>query len=169
MHKKILLISFILLSLIRNSHAENSGKLEDVFEKWNVLTIQDSLDRKICYIASVPIDMSGNYKKRSDPYILVTIFPDKSEEVSLTSGYKYKNGSEVEVIIDRLKYDLKTRSELAWATTGNDDKSIIENMQKGTNLEVKGVSTLGTYSIDEYSLAGFVQAYQKMKILCDDE
>ena len=95
---------------------------------------------------------------------MVTKFKDRSPEVSVSSGYNYKLGSEVEFNIDEKKLFKLTNIEgsTAWAEDDILDKKIISAMKMGNKLKVKAASGNGKYSIDNYSLSGFSKAYAAM-------
>jgi invasion protein IalB len=157
-----LVASFIPLSL-------QAQQLDNIYNDWSVFTLQQR-GEKICYIASAPIRKSGNYRKRGEPYLLVTHRSKKVDEVSTSSGYPYAKNSKVKVLLDGTKnYALFTSAEVpevAWARDTTQDKTIVDNMKKGSVLTVRGTSRIGTYSEDRYSLMGFTKAHQRMKALC---
>lgn len=156
----------VFASLIANqAHAR---KLENLFDDWHVLsTMQDA--KKVCYIASIPKHEEGSYKKRSEPYLLVSLFNKRRAEISVSSGFEYKSGSAIGIIIGEKKFSLKKlQGERAWAENEDIDMKIVAAMKAGNKLKARGVSTIGTYSIDSYSLKGFTKAYNKMVQLCDE-
>ena len=162
---------YIAILLIFVSFDVFAGKTEEVFADWHVLTNIEG-GQKICYIASISQEEQGNFKKRSDPYLLVSKFLGREPEVSVSSGYPYKLGDDVEFKVtdyqqQEKKYNLrKIHGELAWAETSKLDQEIIAGFKRGKILVVKGVSGKGTYSLDSYSLSGFTKAYAKMMSLC---
>jgi len=154
----------LILSLLANPAF--AKKLEHLFDDWHVLTTTQASER-VCYIASVPKDEKGNFKKRSEPYLLVSKFDGRNPEVSVSSGYGYKVGSSAEFTIGKSLYKLrKIQGEVAWAENTEIDAEVISAMKAGNSLDVRGTSTIGTYSIDTYSLKGFTKAYEKMVALC---
>jgi invasion protein IalB len=156
----------IILFTISISFNANAGELQAVFDSWHVLTSTQN-NNKLCYIASIPKDKEGNYKKRGEAFLLVILFQDRNPEVSISSGYPYKTGSSVKINIDAEKYSLKElQGERAWAQTEDEDKKLILSMKKNNFLTAKGTSDIGTYSIDSYSLKGFSKAFAKMNALC---
>ena len=164
--KNIAKITLLLSFISANSYA---NKLETLFGDWHVLTTTQD-EKKICYIASIPKDKQGNYKKRGESFLLVSLFDGKKAEVSISSGYEYKSGSNVELDIDNQKYQLKNlKGERAWSKTEDLDDKIILSMKAGNFLNAKGTSSIGTYSIDSYSLKGFSKAFAKMNALCKKE
>lgn len=122
--------------------------------------------KKACYIASFAVDKKGDYSYRDDPYLLVTRISNNIYEVSVSSGYKYKHKSDVNVNIEGEKYTMFTQGEYAWAYDSKQDAQMIERMKKKNHMTVRGTSIKGTYSLDKYSLKGFTAAYNEMQSLC---
>ena len=157
------LIVAISIMFLGVAHAQVKDKS---FKDWTVYstTLQG---KKACYVASFPKSKSGNYKRRDEPYFLVTRINDNVDEVSASSGYKYKTSSNVKVSIDNKNYKMFTKGELAWAPDSIKDSEMIKTMKKKNFMNVRGTSVKGTYSIDKYSLSGFTAAYDRMKSLCN--
>lgn len=161
-------ISIIALTLLFSSVASAQDFIGE-FKNWGVFsTMQDG--KKICYATSVPVGKTGNFRKRGEPYILVTLRPGNISEISVNSGFPYKDGSEVDIGIDR-KHNFKfftsaQTPQMAWAKDSATDTTIVEKMIKGNNVTVKGTSKIGTYAIDTYRLTGFTSAINKMKDSC---
>lgn len=143
-----------------------SAQVKDkAFYDWTVYTM--TMDgKKICYMASFPKSKSGNYKKRDEPYFMVTYLGNDVTEVSSSSGYKYKDGSKLSVELGTNKLSMFTSGELAWAKDRKADKEFIAHMKKQNDMRVKGTSTKDSYSIDKYSLKGFSASFDRMKGLC---
>lgn len=140
-------------------------QLDNTYTDWSVFTLNQS-GKKVCYIASAPKQKAGNYNKRGEPYVLVTHIGPAVDEASASSGYPYKEGSEVQFAVGSQQFKMFTKGELAWAYDSSQDTNIVQNMKKGMDLTVKGTSARGTYSTDTYSLRGFSKAYDRMKALC---
>jgi invasion protein IalB len=142
-------------------------QLVDSFKDWSLYTYEGG--EKLCYIASEPKKQAGTFKKRDQPAILVTRLPGKSvsEEVSVQPGYAFKKDSEAKVAVDGGKgFRFFTQGEHAWANSTADDKALIAQMRKGTNVVVDGTSLRDTTSTDTYSLAGFSAAHDAMAKRC---
>ncbi len=144
-----------------------SPELKGTYRDWNLFTYKDKSGR-ICYIASEPQKMQGDYSKRGPAAVLVAKFPIKppNVQVSVQAGYPYKKNSTVTMKIDKKSYSLFTDGENAFARTAQEDKRIIEAMKKGRRMTVRGTSRKGTYSLDTYSLLGFTRAYRAMLDAC---
>lgn len=154
-------LGFALSFLVIFSTAATANTLDSTHGDWNVYTS----GKDVCYIASIPTTQNGNFKKRGQPYILVNS-KGKNDEINVSSGYGYKAKTPVEISVDGKKYKLFSQGENAWAKDAASDKAIVNAMKTGSKVEVKGLSSKGSYSIDDYSLKGISAAYKRMKQLC---
>lgn len=156
---------FIVLSLFLTASAQ-AQTLQGTYGDWKVFTHTEN-GRKLCYIASTPKKKTGNYTKRGEPFVLVTHRSPVIDEVSVSSGFPYKKGSEVAVAVDKLPHALFTEGERAWAYDEKGDAQLVRHMAGGARLVIKGVSEKGTKAEDTYSLDGFTKARRTMKTLCN--
>lgn len=170
MRAKLLFAMLIAALLPTSVFAQGSSpKFVDSFTAWNLYTFDNS-DGQWCYIASEPTDQTGDYTRRGAAAVLVTKLPryneGEDEQVSVQPGYSYLADSEVELVIDNVKYALFTKGEHAWANSSEDDRKLINAMRKGAKMTVRGTSTKRTYSLDTYSLKGFTAAHNAMRDAC---
>ena len=109
------------------------------------------IDSNYCFIGSSPIEsILPEGKKRGDPYILVYRINQNPEAIiQINSGYPYKSEEPVSVIIDNTNYEFFSEEDSAWT---NHDAKIISAMKKGLELNVVGISSRGTKTIDKYTL-----------------
>ncbi len=154
----------IALSLCAAS-AAHAQTLLATHQHWAVMEHRSTEDGDLCYIGSKPIDSQGNFEKRDEPLILVTSRSEYVDEVSVTSGYRYKQDA-VSVSIDGRDFTMFTEDETAWAPDTKQDQQMIEAMKKGDELVLYGTSRKGTESRDIFSLKGFSKAYREMKARC---
>ena len=78
--KYFLLMSLASILLVTSSYGIVEGaapKKVAVKKKWSAYTFQGK-GGKVCYMASAPTRQRGKYKKRGQPYALVTNRPSKS-------------------------------------------------------------------------------------------
>ena len=147
----------------------NAGAQQQIFKKndWESYKYKEN-GTSICYMFSLPKASTGNFKKRSEPNIMVTRRKNTkiTEEVSVTSGYPYKKGIAIKVTVDgkTISFDV-VEKEHAWVNDGK-DKAVIKAMIKGNKLTVKGVSQKGTFSLDTYSLQGLTATYKSIVKAC---
>ncbi|MBT07001.1 MAG: hypothetical protein CMM32_08840 [Rhodospirillaceae bacterium] len=160
--KTLLPCIFILLitaSLFPSARAADGNKWLGTFQDWHAQAYKDGA-RSGCYIISEPKSEKGNYTKRGDVYVLVSISSkERIGIVTLHAGYPFREDSEVSVDIDGKSQKLLTSNEIAWAYEGQ-DQPFIERMRNGKKMIVVGFSTRGTKTTDTYSLFGFTQAYE---------
>ncbi len=163
--KNIFIFTLVLLLSLPAFSQDFVGE----FKYWGVFkTTQDG--KQVCYATSVPYNKTGNYRKRGEPYILVTLRDKNLAEVSVNSGFPYKENSEVEISIDR-KHNFRfftsaQTPQMAWAKDSSTDNQMVQRMKNGNTLTVKGTSKIGTYATDSYRLGGFTAAVNKMKEVC---
>ena len=94
--------------------------------------------RTSCYIASVPTAQSGNYKSRAEPFLLVTHRTATMDELNASSGYPYKNASDVTLTLDSVPYKLFTKQDRAWAKDAVTDAALVNKMKQGTHVTIRG-------------------------------
>lgn len=137
-----------------------------IYKNWTLFksTIND---KEMCYIVSLPIKKEGNYKRRGEPYALVSrLKGEQYDEVSMSSGFLYDPDKDIEVSISKRKFPMFSNEEKAWAYDRNDDIEMIKYMKKGSIMNVVGYSKTGFIADDTYSLMGFTEAYNGMINLC---
>jgi hypothetical protein len=158
-------ITFIAISAVTIFSAQAQEK-DRTFNDWTVYTTTLQ-GKKTCYMASFPTQKSGNYRRRDEPYLLITRMAPNVYEVSTSSGYPFKNGSSPEVDIDGKKFTMFTQGELAWANSAQQDAEMVETMRKGSRLRIRGTSQIGSYSLDTYSLKGVTASFNRMNTICN--
>lgn len=161
----IVILWLIVLLIAGAAPAAFAQQMLETSGDWRVFSATVE-GKKVCYAASIPTGKTGNYNKRDEPFIIVTGRSSSIDEVSVSSGYPYKEGSEVTLTIDGKAFALFTQGSRAWAYDTTQDNRMIAAMVRGNSLNVKGASPKGTYSLDSYSLKGFSRAHQRLKALC---
>ncbi len=105
------------------------------FNDWTAV-LDASAGKKLCYAGSKPKKSEGKYTSRGDVHLLVTHRPAEkvSGEISVTAGYTYRDGKDVEAVIDGKTFKLFSRGENAWAYDANADRSMIAAMKAGRQM-----------------------------------
>ena len=161
----IMMIIFLSAPL---SAQGGEAKLIGTFGDWSAYVfIEDG--NKVCYMASQPKKSTGNYTKRGDVFALITHRPAEGSKnvFSFVSGYGYKSGSEVSVTIDKEKFTLFTQDDAAWAADSGTDSKIAQSLRKGSSMVIKGVSSRGTATTDNFSLKGTGGAHDAIDKECN--
>ena len=139
-----------------------------VFNDWAAFEVTEK-DGKACYAASAPQDRKPADVKRGDVWSIVTHRPWKGvrSELSIYTGYPYKTGSKVTLVVDGGKtFELYTHEETAWAQNAGEDVQIAEAMRSGNAMMITGTSARGTVTTDRYSLSGFTAAHKAIDAAC---
>ncbi len=123
---------------------------------------------KICYLIGKPSKSEPAGAKRSAIFASVTHRPGEKRvnEVSFTSGYLFKEGSDAELAVDGRKFSLFTDKEGAWTRDPATDKAVVEALAKGKQAVIKGTSARGTATTDTYPLDGFGKALAEIDKAC---
>lgn len=168
MHATVLRATLALvlgLSMVNCAAAQQRSL--GTFGDWTAMA-DGSSAKKLCYIGTTPKKSEGKYTSRGDVHMLVTHRPaDKVRgEISLTSGYPFREGKDVEVNIDGKTFKLFSRGENAWAYDAAVDRAIVAAMKAGKAMIVRGTSARGTLTTDTYSLSGFSAALAAIDKAC---
>lgn len=137
------------------------------FRDWSAMRFGAGKDLA-CMAFSQPVKSEGQYSSRGDAFIFITHRPAAGERgrISLDTGYTYKTGSVVTVIVDGLQLTLRTRGTTAWVDDDGDARKLAAAMRAGRELVVKGTSSRGTDTVDHYSLLGFSAAHAAIGKAC---
>jgi hypothetical protein len=164
----IIIAIYVIFIIVSLRQPAKSQILDSSFYRWKVYEIQENeLEYKKCYIVSRPVNSDTDHNSRQKPYIMISRFQrDRSEEVSVYGGFEFKLNSDVLVMIDKERFRLLAKKDMAWAKTKYDDVIIISTMLSSGVLKVRGDSAVGTYAVDEYSLKGITRAYARMREIC---
>ena len=164
--KKIFYIAIFLLF----SAFDDYPLIDSIHYDWVLYEYESEHIGKKCYITSKPVKSDSDYNYEREPYIMVTKYQNnQNEEVSIFADIEYKLNSEGKILIDKFPYKLFTRDNIAWFKTRQEDKNIIKKMLQAKVFKVRSDSIYASYAIDEYSMKGFVRAYNRMKEICKIE
>lgn len=132
---------------------------------WEAFTIEEK-GGKICYAATSPDKKKSENKTTT--FFMVTHGPGKGNAnvVSLTTGFKFKEKSEVEITIGKSKHKLFTKEDGAWAPNAEIDKTIVKAMKEGKSISMKVTPAKGKAMVDTYSLEGFNQTITLINKAC---
>jgi invasion protein IalB len=146
--------------------AQNIVKLGN-WQGWEAFT-DTAKNEKICYLIGKPVKSEPANAKRSPIFASVTHRPGekRTNEVSFTAGYLFKEGSDAELLVDGKKFSLFTNKEGAWTQDAASDKAVVDALAKGKQAVIKGTSVRGTQTTDTYALAGFNQALTQIDKAC---
>lgn len=137
------------------------------FQKWTVLTANPK-GKKMCYAVVYATKRIGNINTQVEDkaYFMVHYFSEVKERVSISFGYSLKKGSRIFISLDGTQFELVSFDGFAFSDSAEMDSDIISYLLTSKRLLVRGEGDGNTYSVDEYNISGFANAYSKMKQEC---
>lgn len=155
-----------LLACGAAKQVDKSGIAQDnSYGHWQV--VETTNQPKLCYAVSAPTHVQGSFEgKRGSPYLMATRRQSGRIEVSASSGYVYKKGSEVGLEIGKELFSLKPKDSMAWAADDTQDKDMIAALKNTGPVVVRGITAESETTDDIYSSAGFKEAVERVRELC---
>ena len=142
------------------------------FSDWRAYKLDNGANT-ICYALSQPKDTEPKNVRRGEIYVMVSNWPGRKVkgEVSVVSGYPYKDKSTVTADVDGAKYTLFTENDArneggAWVQDRAGEARLLSAMKRGNSLRVLGTSARGTLTKDRYSLSGITAAVKAIDGAC---
>lgn len=166
-----ILTAFVAVSAPDQGAAQQTANRVEAYRDWSVFTADDG--GPVCWVVTQPQSSQATRNgqrvrvNRGDIYLMVAMRPQQgvTNEVSVVSGYPYRENSTVRTEIGSDRYEMFTRGENAWLRPGQDD-GMIEAMKKGAVATVTGISSRGTTTTDRFSLLGFTDALNAARSRC---
>jgi invasion protein IalB len=134
------------------------------YADWGAYTASPG-GKKVCFAISKPkvskTEPVG--RKRDGAYLFISTRPSENvrNEVSLIVGYPFKPSSDATAEIGDAKFGMYTQNDGAWIKNVAEEARLLETMRKGQDMTVKGMSSRGTQSTDQFSLRGLTQALDR--------
>jgi hypothetical protein len=126
--------------------------------------------KKVCFALSKPKTSLTNPpgRKRDPAYLFVSTRPAENvrNEVSVIIGYPFKESSDATAEIGTSKFAMYTQKDGAWFKNLAEETRMIDAMRKGSDLTIKGTSTRGTSSTDQFSPKGLSDALARAEQAC---
>lgn len=153
--------------LIAVTNVANAANLVKSYRDWSLFSHEEA-QKKICFAASQPKEMSPASAKRDAVFFYVSAWPSDGvkSEVSVRMGYPIKPGSTVDVIVGGKKFELFAKDDKAFVANPQDELKLIEAMKRGTLMKVAATSSQGSKTTDNYSLMGISAALRGLSDTC---
>jgi hypothetical protein len=136
-------------------------------ESWVAYTSTEKAGQ-ICYVVGQPSKSEPAGLKREVHLLVTHNKGDKTNNVvSFIAGYKFKDGSDAQLVVGDKKFDLFTKDDTAWARDAATDKAIVDAMLKGKQAVIKGTPAKGAATTDTYALVGFPQVIVEIDKSCN--
>lgn len=140
------------------------------FKDWQAYSFEED-GNTVCVVWSTPQAETGNYTRRGPVRIFVAhrtwARPKRVNEISIETGYTYKENSDAVATVGNEKFEMFTDGDTAWNRASEDDAKMIRAMRIGNEMIVEGESNRGTKTTDTYSLLGFTAAHNAINEACD--
>lgn len=156
----------VLLGAMSSAAAQSTTALGQ-FNRWTAYTYLAG-GAKVCYAVSQPTETQPQGVNRDPVYVFVTNRPKEGvrHEVSIITGYPYREGSETQVKIGSDTFVMFTKDDGAWVRNAAEESRLIGAMKAGSDMVVTGTSRRGTVTTDTYSLSGVTAALNKIDAEC---
>ena len=157
---------FILILTFSVSSFANTPRSTGKSKNWESFTAETN-EGKICFAQTSPTKRAPTAIKREKSKLFVTFRPSENinDEISLTSGHKYK-ASTVIAKSGKRSYSFFSKEDFAWILDDQEEKKFIKLMKKATDVIVKARTSKGAETTDHYSMMGFTKAYNTAKKNC---
>ena len=138
------------------------------FERWATYTYNTAAGAKVCYAATQPTETAPQGVNRDPVFMFITNRPKEGvkHEVSVITGYPYKEGSKTTVKIGDATFSMYTKDQGAWVDNAAEESRFIAAMKGGTDMVITGTSRRGTVTTDTYSLKGVTAALKRIDGEC---
>jgi len=172
-YTKIALIcaAFAAFSPLVADAAEQKPALLGSFRDWHVYQTGTGANR-LCYALSEPKEMNPANTNRDSAFFLISTWPGRKvrNEPSVVPGYQYKEGAKAQIQVGSDKFEFFTKNDGvnggAWMEDPATEKRLIDAMKRGSSMSITGISSRGTLTRDNYSLAGISAALDKVAATC---
>jgi len=165
---KISLYVFFIVTLIcsKASSAENLKSIGK-FKDWETFTMTED-GNKVCFTQSIPVLRAPKKLERDASRLFISFRSSENikNEVSVTSGYVFKEESTVRAKSGNKIFDLFSKENFAWILDEQVEQKFIKAMKKASRVMIIGKTNKGQQTIDHYSLMGFTKAYNTAKKRC---
>jgi Invasion associated locus B (IalB) protein len=151
--------------------AQQSDNRVDAKTDWSIF-VEDSPTE--CWVVSAPKGTVNTRDgkvvavNRGDILIFVSYRPTTNVrgEISFTGGYKFKEGTTVNMRIGSASYELFVDGDYAWPASVAEDAKITTSMKRGATAVLTATSSRGTVTEDTFSLLGFTAALEEAERRC---
>ncbi|MEM9783444.1 MAG: invasion associated locus B family protein [Pseudomonadota bacterium] len=145
----------------------------DAKRDWSIFEAEGE-SGKVCWIVTQPKssaafrDGKSVEVRRGDIFLMVAVRPAENvtNEVSFIAGYPFQQGTTVEAKVGSAEFTMFTDGENAWPRSADEDDDVVGAFRRGSNAEVRGVSSRGTTTVDTFSLLGFTAALRTATDRC---
>ena len=151
--------------------AADKPNLVGTFKDWHVYSAGKGKNRT-CYALTVPKETQPANVSRDEAFFLISSWPANKtvNQPSIVPGYQYSAAAKAQVQVGSDRFVFFTKNDGgaggAWMDKAADEKKLVAAMKRASSMIVTGTSARGTLTTDDYSLAGFSAALDKLASAC---
>jgi len=166
-----LVAASVAACVVGGALAAEKPNLVGTFKDWHVYSAGKGKN-KTCYTLAVPKEMNPSNVTRDEVFFLISSWPANKtvNQPSIVPGYQYGENTKAQVQVGSDKFAFFTKNEGgaggAWMEAVSDEKKLVAAMRRGSSMIITGTSARGTLTTDDYSLAGFSAALDKLGTAC---
>lgn len=162
----LILTAGIMAGFAPSAYADEP-KLEGTYSDWMVYT-KGSGSNQICYALATPKSKSPTNVNHGDVFFMVANWKSgaAAEQPSLMTGYSLKVSAPPNARVGSVKTTMYASQNEAFVEDTSAEKRLVKNMRGGSLMRIDAVSTRGTATGYEFSLAGITAALKKAKSVC---
>lgn len=160
------------------------------FGQWSVFAAGDGKER-LCYTISRPQQRTPKSVPVQGALIFVTVRKPKNE-IAISMGFPMQGpggpklasaagsggaasktgsvsrgaGGDFQLLVGKARFALVAKDRNAWVKDQDDEPKVIREMGRAAKLTIKAVSAKAEEVTDEYSLAGFPEAFKRTREEC---
>ena len=166
MFKKIFVVNVIFILFLFSISLADAPKSIGKFKDWETFSFKDGKG-KICFAQTIPLERTPKNLKREPSRLFVTFRKSENikNEISVTSGYEYKNAS-VTAKTGKNEFSLFSQGNFAWLIDNEEEFNLIKTMKKASKLSSTAKPNKGSQTKDLYSMMGFTKAYNAARKSC---
>jgi len=137
---------------------DTGGKFGD----WTAATYGSGA-AKACYAFTTAINSAPALVGRGPPMLTVVERQAAHDEVTLSAGFAYPNDAKVTLAVNGSNLSFYTKGETAFTTDG---AAAVIAFEQGANASASSSAPGGKTVTDNFSLAGFSDAYHAITAAC---
>jgi len=167
MTKRILFVCIFFAGFLSNAIFAAEPKSLGKYKNWESFAYNDGKG-KVCFAQTIPTERSPKNFKRDESRLFVTFRKEEKvkNEISITSGYVYKQSSVVAKSGKNQFLFSQSQGKFAWIPDGEEEFNLIKIMKKASKLSISASDLNGKKTKDLYSMMGFTRAYNTAKKSC---
>lgn len=151
---------------VSEAGAQGANKL-GTYGNWSLNATPEAAN-KTCFAATSPTLKEPAGANRAPVVLYISAWPKEGvkSEISVKQGYKIKAGSDIVVTIGTATYTLFGKDDRAFVADATQELKLLDEMKKGSKLQVQATSERGTATMDTYALGGLSQALKALAQSC---